>query len=161
MTITLAETWEQVEQYAAASATCIGPSRTNWADAKKSWEQDKPQPIYVLLDHRGRKGYVRFLPVAGFLWSDFFTMADHLIKDNAKYHTDIWLEAMRFLGQPCLLNHNSYGGRAIKWLGPTLSYKRVNSYPYNGASIWVLYPEDIGGQSKDLHPSPQASYIDC
>ena len=156
LTITVATTWLEIEEYTRAAATCIGPAKTNWATAKESWEKDIPPPIYILLEIHGYKGYIRFLPVAGFLFSDFYTMSGAMPSDRQ----EVWLEAVRFLGQPCLTNHGSYGGRQLKWLGPMLPYKRVNAQMYSGATIWALYPEEVGGVSKDFVPTPSIP-VDC
>lgn len=168
LTITLAETWEQVEAYTDALGTCISPGKWNWTNAKDSWDQDRPRPVYLLLDCIYGKGYIRFLPVAGFLWSDYFKfVTSGVTPDASNLKREIWCEAVRFLGQPCLVNYGVYGGREIKWLGPPLSYKRVNSNAYSGASVWVLYPEDVGGIVKDFGPAtsaneaPISSPVDC
>lgn len=161
LTVKLAESWEQVEEYAGAINSCIKLGRLNWTTAKDSWEKDTPRPIYVLLDYQGYKGYIRFLAIAGFLWSDYYGMGD-LSNLDPESRAAIWLEAVRFLGQPCLSSHSIYGGRTIKWFGPGLPYRRVNSYPYH-STVWLIFPDDIGGVAKELPSSliPLPVTFDC
>lgn len=143
LTITVAKAWEQVEQYAAIAQSCIKPGGINTHQAKQSWLNDRPAPIYVLLDYGQAAGYVRFLPIAAFLYSDYYLIRSRgmqlTISDKDRHA--IWKEAVNFIKRPCLVNSDSYGGQQLKWIGPALSYQRINLPP--GDTIWLVMPEEV------------------
>ena len=151
LTLRQAETWAEVALYSNAIKTCIAPGNRNEAAARESWEHDLPRPIYVLIDlERGSErwqGYIRFLPVAVMLYSDYYGIAK-LDWTSVKVgsflspsdHQAIFLAAVSWLGVPCLTTHNTYGGERLYWIGSKPAYRRVNTYP-EGA-MWLVMPPD-------------------
>lgn len=148
LTVIKAKEWQEVEEYAERTRTCIAKGKSNWQAAEASWHKDAPPPIYLLLRYQqGQyewRGYIRLLPVGAFVYSDYFSLS---AQEQAPYLHDrlrqeIWVSAIKELGIPCLVLSNSYGGREAKWVGPMPGYKRVNTYPTVGGSVWLVFPEE-------------------
>jgi len=70
MQVSLAETWQAIEEAAVTAKTCVSPNRNNWDKAHQTWEryQESKDCQYWLIHPSGTNrpsvGYLRLLKVS-------------------------------------------------------------------------------------------------
>ena len=140
-----ATTWEEVEEYTAFVRSCISPTATNYATAKVSWENDRPRPLYALLDvevvaddgsRKEYKGYIRFL-AHGIAWlSDYYGLMPPGY--SSELRREVFIEAINQLGIDALTIGNSYDGIYVIWTNPPFSYQWQQHRLRDGEIVFLV-----------------------
>ena len=161
LSVRIANTWEEVEKYTTPCNTCIRPQGPNWEQAKLSWDEDNPRPVYILIDLERDddfpiKGYIRLLGAGCIYLSDYMTLRRsdkgpiYDLATREERH-NILRKASQLVQAPIAVPDTSYPGTEVKWVGPRPDYKRCISGVYTGASFYLVQPDLVSVPQKDTN----------